>query len=132
MNDITITTHREQMRQELEKVMDLHAKLAASGLDETNPNWWRLRDRYRSAAEDFMNQFGTVLEAALTVDYTTWQPWAGGECPVPADTIVKYRMRDGSDSEDFGTRAADLNWVHLGEDWDIISFRIAPESSNGA
>ena len=27
--------------------------------------------------------------------YSPWIKWHGGECPVPPDTLVKIKMRDG-------------------------------------
>lgn len=56
-----------------------------------------------------------------------WVDWAGGECPVPADTIVSMRYRNGV----FGTtRRADECWwgSELGEGYDgsadIVAYRI--------
>lgn len=66
-----------------------------------------------------------------------WIEWAGGECPVSADTLVNIRTADGDKgweenacpagvfaetSDDF-----DLNWWHAGNfshDWRIIAYRI--------
>lgn len=50
-----------------------------------------------------------------------WIKWNGGRCPVPAGTMVDYRLLDGTG----GTRSADeLVWSHgLGDEGNIIAFR---------
>lgn len=55
-----------------------------------------------------------------------WITWAGGECPVPKRTQVRYRLRNGPGGtfNDFTSRADLLVWQHGLEDCDIIAYRL--------
>lgn len=65
-----------------------------------------------------------------------WYPWTGGECPVPADTRVRYLLRDGykathpADSltwrHDIICMCGDLNCSMTGVG-DIVAFKIKAE-----
>lgn len=59
-----------------------------------------------------------------------WIEWGGGECPVPPDTVVLYRMRDGEEDE---CRAGKLRWHFVSDIGDIIAYKVvAPaETSDG-
>ena len=50
-----------------------------------------------------------------------WIEWAGGACPVPGDTLVKVRIRDGD--EPLPDRAAVFSWSHV-DDRDIVAYRV--------
>lgn len=53
-----------------------------------------------------------------------WIEWRGGECPVPANSRVDIKFRDG----DIGLeQSANWDWIHLGYRSDIIAYRIIPE-----
>lgn len=53
-----------------------------------------------------------------------WNEWGGGECPVPANSRVDIKFRDG----DIGLeQSANWDWIHLGYRSDIIAYRIIPE-----
>lgn len=58
-----------------------------------------------------------------------WIDWAGGECPVPPETIVEVKFRDGDETGPYNARLWGVhgklsNWDHAGEDYDIIAYRI--------
>jgi len=53
-----------------------------------------------------------------------WFQWNGGDCPVPAGTMVQVRFRRGGNES---SRIAEaLEWEHgkLGWWWDIVAYRI--------
>jgi hypothetical protein len=50
-----------------------------------------------------------------------WIKWEGGECPVPANTCVRYRMRSGF--ERLG-EAGDLSWDNDGDSVDIVAYKV--------
>nr|DAL40215.1 MAG TPA_asm: protein of unknown function (DUF5320) [Caudoviricetes sp.] len=52
-----------------------------------------------------------------------WVKWEGGECPVPKDTIVQIRMRDGTSACEPGV-AGELRWDHRGWRGDITRYRV--------
>lgn len=52
-----------------------------------------------------------------------WIEWNGGECPVAASAIVQRKYRDGADGF-MKAPAAYFRWTHLGEDSDIIAYRV--------
>ena len=67
---------------------------------------------------------------------TDWIEWVGGECPLPADTLVQVKFRDGMYSvQQLGTTAGywDGNgsnftscWQHNADEGhsDIIAYRV--------
>jgi hypothetical protein len=75
---------------------------------------------------------GTGLQPAAD----GWLAWNGGECPVPAGTLVDVRHRDGD--EFLGVSAGDPDEV-VAEDWsisdkqshpgDIVAYRIHKDDS---
>jgi len=50
-----------------------------------------------------------------------WIEWPGGECPVPLDTVVEYRLRSGRARM---LRATGLYWQHDGGYDDTIAYRV--------
>ena len=65
---------------------------------------------------------------------TDWIEWKGGERPVPPDTMVEVRLRDGR--ELFPFRARGLTWVwmespELGFS-DIVAYRVVSEGPKPA
>ena len=50
-----------------------------------------------------------------------WIDWAGGDCPVGSDVIV--RLRSG---KVFEYHAPWLMWAHLGDECDIVAYQVAP------
>ena len=52
--------------------------------------------------------------------YGPWIKWNGGECPVPLDTIVEVKFRDG-DSQS-GHPAYAYYWHHDGDGADILTY----------
>lgn len=52
-----------------------------------------------------------------------WVSWHGGECPLAADTVVEYEMRDGTGPGEF-VEAGDLRWIHKNWHVDIVKYRI--------
>jgi hypothetical protein len=50
-----------------------------------------------------------------------WTFWAGGECPLPPDTMVDYKMRVGP-QYNFPRRAGELRWSHIGYEGDIVAY----------
>lgn len=66
---------------------------------------------HRSCIWDQLNGFQgyDTIRFKQSVEPGVIQPWAGGECPVPDDTMVMYLM--GNDTEFNGPmRAGDLAW----------------------
>lgn len=57
-----------------------------------------------------------------------WIEWHGGECPVPPEVLVYYRMRDSENGEVCGPADAyGLDWQHgtSGIHWnDIVAYRV--------
>lgn len=54
---------------------------------------------------------------------TDWTDWHGGECPVPAGTLVEYRLRDGGTGSPLRTPHL-WRWGHAGAHDDIIAYRV--------
>lgn len=66
------------------------------------------------------------ISSQLTAD--GWINWRGGECPVPAGTLVNVRLRDGLAIWKFD--AARLAWNNADSPSDIVAYRVAqPEAS---
>jgi hypothetical protein len=55
-------------------------------------------------------------------DAEGWIEWKGGKCPIPKETPVVVRLRDGSEYD--GETAADWVWAHGDMDGDIVAYRI--------
>lgn len=51
-----------------------------------------------------------------------WKDWAGGECPLPFDSLVEYKMRCGL-TVTRGALASDVRWSHTGGGSDVIAYR---------
>lgn len=56
-------------------------------------------------------------------DADGWIEWSGGGCPVPADTVVDVRFRNGDESITY-RNAGGLDWQHDHHPRDIIAYRI--------
>lgn len=91
-------------------------------------------DRFESAMVA-KNWHQTILSRAEyfhlypAPDADGWIEWNGGECPVDADCIVSYKMRN---AETFkrGEPASEARWSHNGVATDIIAYRLhKPEQS---
>ena len=63
-----------------------------------------------------------------------WIEWSGGECPVPIDTRVQYRLRSYPKAAVLSAKAGGLRWDHGRtpesaadslRNNDIIAYRIA-------
>lgn len=52
-----------------------------------------------------------------------WIEWHGGECPVPAGTLIDLRFRDGDVLE--RVMSYEWRWCHEGWDADIVAYRIS-------
>jgi hypothetical protein len=55
-------------------------------------------------------------------DADGWIEWKGGKCPIPKETPVVVRLRDGSEYD--GETAADWVWAHVDSVGDIVAYRI--------
>ena len=71
-------------------------------------------------------EYGEKADKATTTEESGdgWIQWNGGECPVPAGTMVDIRFRRCGDESN--RIAEDLDWGHgkLGCWWDIVAYRI--------
>lgn len=62
--------------------------------------------------------------------YGPWIEWHGGECPVPGDWIVEYKLRNGFQSPFLNPcKGVKLDWEHptfrhLGDSCDITHYRV--------
>ena len=54
-------------------------------------------------------------------DQQPWLNWRGGECPVPDGMMVEVTLRDGRPHTESAKRC---DWVHRGNNSDIIEYRI--------
>ena len=67
-----------------------------------------------------------------THEQGVWIPWYGGKCPVDADTLVNWRLRNGSFSDDLVIKeAGSLVWTHCGDYWDIVAYRVHKPETEG-
>lgn len=59
-------------------------------------------------------------------DAAEWIEWAGGECPVPGETVVQTLMRCET-PDDFNPvldKAKYYGWLHEGLSCDVIAYRV--------
>jgi hypothetical protein len=56
-------------------------------------------------------------------DTDGWIQWSGGECPVPAGSVIDFRMRHNRMRSSSGV-PEELRWTHEGIDGDIIAYRL--------
>ena len=71
-----------------------------------------------------------IKEQFNQVTLMNWIPWKGGECPVPKDTLVEVKRRNG---ETYSRPAGCLDWKHSKGPYssnkpyssDIIAYRIS-------
>ena len=50
-----------------------------------------------------------------------WIEWNGGECPVPGDTPLRLKRRDGGSGTGI---AGAMHWAHMGVGSDSIAYRV--------
>jgi hypothetical protein len=53
-----------------------------------------------------------------------WIKWSGGDCPVAGYWKVEIKLRDGCSTTAY---AQSLRWIHVGNDADIVAYRISGE-----
>jgi len=63
-----------------------------------------------------------------------WIEWPGGDCPVPADTLVEVQYRADADPRkgmriEWPVCAVLLAWYHDGRDDDIVRYKVAQPHS---
>jgi len=79
---------------------------------------WQSIDEFDADYGDF-DSAGNKKADTLPIG---WQGWEGGECPVPADTIVRVLYMDGELGYGF---ASDWDWHHGDNGGDIVAWRVA-------
>ena len=57
--------------------------------------------------------------------YGPWIKWAGGECPVPPETLVEVKLRNGQ--RHAASYAVCYDWSHDDVDADIMEYRTITE-----
>ena len=62
--------------------------------------------------------------------YGPWIKWHGGECPVPPDTAVKIKLRNGNVLET--GRANIYRWRHGNDDGDIVEYCVTASELDAA
>lgn len=60
--------------------------------------------------------------SVVMADAEGWIEWDGGECPLPDDTRVKLRTRNGVEHR-LPVHAGNQRWGHGGGQYDIIAYR---------
>lgn len=60
-------------------------------------------------------------------DSEGWIEWGGGECPVPYNARVEWRLRDAYVPFGMPALAVNLRWQHLPSGTDIIAYRVVRE-----
>lgn len=58
-------------------------------------------------------------------DSAGWIKWGGGDCPVPGETHVCYRLRNRHFPQLGPVRAEYLTWEHFGTGSDIVAYRLS-------
>jgi len=61
-------------------------------------------------------------QAALASQDDGWIEWAGGECPVADNRVVRVRYR--GDFQEDKCIAGSMIWNHSGEEDDIVAYRV--------
>lgn len=61
---------------------------------------------------------------APSADADGWIEWHGGECPVPPDTMVQWKLRGWPEEIIGPERAGDRFWKHRSSSGDIIAYRV--------
>lgn len=84
----------------------------------------QLREEKRLIDAGIKPLSGVIAPAPKPAAETDWIPWAGGKCPVPAETPLDVRFR-GIDAKK-NTRADWWDWRHTGRDGDITAYRVVP------
>ena len=59
--------------------------------------------------------------------YGPWIKWGGGKRPVPPDTLVEVKLRDGF--SELAHPADDYYWKHDGDCFDIVKYRAVTEQA---
>jgi len=99
-----------------------------------------LQDLYK--AKHFLDKYIEVEEAKMKEDVAkpkgeqeipgvaramNWTPWTGdSRAPVPDDTVVEVKFRDGTISKS-NRPSRWLDWAHHDLDWDIVAYRVLHE-----
>ena len=66
-----------------------------------------------------------IPELDLKTDSDGWIPWSGGYMPIPKDTLIDVKHRDGEVYRNKPAGgAANIDWYHSYEGGDIIAYRI--------
>ena len=60
--------------------------------------------------------------------YGPWIEWHGGECPVPPETIVEVKFRNGTIEPIHA--ASEYSWIHIAGGGDIVEYRIVTEQAD--
>jgi len=55
---------------------------------------------------------------------SSFVPWAGGDCPVPPDTLVTAVLRNGMVVFGKPVLASQLNWSAGSEEYNIVNYRV--------
>jgi hypothetical protein len=77
--------------------------------------------------DDGIRAGGNAPPSATTTTEPAWIDWKGGECPVPAETRVEYRLRDGFTAKH---HAGGLHWPHDGSHVnDIVEYRVVDDGT---
>lgn len=60
--------------------------------------------------------------------HAPWIDWAGGDCPVPPDTVVEVRFRE-SHNDGPPSPAGCFDWGRSAfpDDYEILAYRVVPE-----
>ena len=62
--------------------------------------------------------------------YGPWIKWHGGECPVPPNTRVTVKFRDGDSQSGYPAYAYAYSWRHDGDGADIVEYCIVTEKAD--
>ena len=113
---------KNQLRDALALVDELQKEL-----DIANSSIVRLRKEIPKSTGDIGEYIDATEQSGCRKEDTQvaepWVKWEGGECPVPKDTIVQIRMRDGTGACEPGV-AGELRWDHRGWGGDITRYRV--------
>lgn len=72
-----------------------------------------------------MSWMAAMLASEVEVLGEGWVKWSGGKMPVPRNTLVKYRTRNGEGGTEY---ARDLFWLHGDPEGDIVAYCIVKDA----
>lgn len=55
------------------------------------------------------------------VPVAEWVDWSGGDRPIPGDTLISVKFRDGTEADGY---ARDILWEHTAIPFDIMAYRV--------